>query len=84
MKIYDKVLAALETLIERQHEEVLDCVPELCRSRPNEWRAEMDEQLDILEQYINAYERAKRTLSLYGMDKGLLVQVLEFIDATDG
>lgn len=84
MKILDKVLCTLEMFIERQRDEVLDCVPELGRSRSATWRADLEEQVSVLHEYIEAYERAKRTLSLYGMDKGLLVQVLEFIDETDG
>ena len=84
MKIYDKVLAALETFIERQREEVVDCIPEPGRSRSALWRTDLREQVDILDTYIEAYERAKRTLSLHGMDRDLLVQVLEFVDETDG
>lgn len=84
MKILDKVLAALEMFIERQREEVLCCVPGLGHSRSATWRADLEEQVSVLHSYIEAYDRAKRTLSLHGMDKGLLVQLIEFVDETDG
>ena len=84
MKIIDRVLAALATMIERQREEVVDCVPELGRSRSNAWRVELEKQVNILYAYIEAYERAKRSASLEGMGRDLLLQLIEFADETDG
>ena len=84
MKIIDRVLAALETFIERQRYEVLDLVPELGRSRSNAWQADLLEQTYRLHSYIETYELVKRAANLDVMDRDLLLKLIEFADEADG
>lgn len=83
MKIIDKIISTLEMFAERQHEEVLDCIPDLNRSRPNNWREELNEQVSIYQRYLNATEALKRSRCIDNVPRDMLVMVLEYIDETE-
>ena len=80
MKLLDKIISTLELFVERQHDEVLDCIPDLNRSRPNNWREELDEQVTIYQRYLNVLESLQRSRNLDTVPQDLLVTVLDYID----
>ena len=80
MKLIDKIISTLEMFTERQHEEVLDCIPDLNRSRPINWREELNEQVTIYQRYLNTLESLQRSRNLDTVPRDLLVTVLDYID----
>lgn len=84
MKLIDRIIATLEYFTERQHEEVLDCIPAPDQERySNSWQSELDEQVRIYEHYRRMLESTRRSRTTLSIDRDLLDQIIEHIDAME-
>lgn len=82
MKIFDKMIQALEILIARQRSEVINCIPspDLGHSYHITWRDDIEKQIDVYHEFVYAYEQILHSRSFARLDKGLLVQLIELAD----
>ncbi len=84
MKLIDRIIATLEYFTERQHEEVLDCIPSPEQERySNNWQSELGEQVRIYEHYRRTLESTRRSRSTLNISRDLLDQIIDHIDATE-
>jgi hypothetical protein len=84
MRIIDRVISTLEMFVERQHEEVLDCIPDPNRdSYSNDWRVELTEQASIYETYRNALNSVRRDRNIQNIPLNLLYAVFEHMHSLE-
>jgi hypothetical protein len=85
MKVIDQVILALETFVEMQHENVLECIPDPSReSYSNNWKVHMAESAVRYDAYRQALDSVRKSRSVQNVPRDLLNAVFEHIDTTEG
>ncbi len=84
MKVIDKIISALESFVEMQHEDVLECIPDPSReSYSNNWKVELAESAARYDAYRQALDLVRKSRSVQSVPRDLLNVVLEHIDAME-